>query len=147
MGASITSALVVCASRNPRRAALVLKRWGVLCGQAGFSVFIFILLSSQDGFSTKWHTDAEGIKHAPALYNGAFSTIAFLVGAVTSIISGWLGMTIATYANARTALEARKGIAPAFMTGVHRHPFLPFLLAQRWLQTLEVAFQSLYHRA
>ena len=26
-------------------------------------------------------------------------------------------MKIATYANARTALEARKGIAPAFMVG------------------------------
>lgn len=86
--------------------------------QAGFSVFIFVLLSSQDGFSTKWHSDSEGISHAPALYNGAFSTIAFLIGAVTSIVSGWLGMKIATYANARTALEARKGIAPAFMAGV-----------------------------
>ena len=60
------------------------------------------------------------MSHAPALYNGAFSTIAFLIGAVTSIISGWLGMTIATYANARTALEARKGIAPAFMAGEMR---------------------------
>lgn len=27
------------------------------------------------------------------------------------------GMKIATYANARTALEARKGVAPAFMCG------------------------------
>ena len=88
--------------------------------QAGFSVFIFVLLSSQDGFATKWHVDSEGVSHAPALYNGAFSTIAFLIGAVTSILSGWLGMTIATYANARTALEARKGIAPAFMAGEMR---------------------------
>ena len=30
------------------------------------------------------------------------------------------GMKIATYANARTALEARKGVAPAFMTGASR---------------------------
>ena len=64
--------------------------------------------------------DEEGIRHAPALYNGAFSTIAFLIGAATSIVSGWAGMKIATYANARTALEARKGIAPAFMTGASR---------------------------
>jgi H+-translocating diphosphatase len=54
---------------------------------------------------------------AQAIYNGAFSTIAFLAGAITSIISGFLGMKIATYANARTALEARKGVAPAFMAG------------------------------
>lgn len=102
--------------------------------QAGFSVFIFVLLSSQDGFSTKWHVNSEGVRHAPALYNGAFSTIAFLIGAVTSIISGFLGMKIATYANARTALEARKGIAPAFMAGeisctssCHRFLLLDFI--------------------
>lgn len=77
-----------------------------------------MLLSSQDGFSTKWHVDEHtGIKHAPALYNGIFSTIAFLVGAISSIVSGFIGMKIATYANARTALEARKGIAAAFAVG------------------------------
>ena len=92
----------------------------LLPSQAGFSVFIFVLLSSQDGFATEWSVDEEGIRHAPALYNGAFSTVAFLIGAATSIISGWAGMKIATYANARTALEARKGIAPAFMTGASR---------------------------
>ena len=103
---------------------------GSLCAsQAGFSVFIFVMLSSQDGFATEWAVDEEGIRHAPALYNGAFSTIAFLVGAATSIISGWAGMKIATYANARTALEARKGIAPAFMTGASR--FCPFLMSHR----------------
>lgn len=99
----------------------------LLPSQAGFSVFIFVLLSSQDGFSTDWSVDEEGIRHAPALYNGAFSTIAFLIGAATSIISGWAGMKIATYANARTALEARKGIAPAFMTGASRFPGLHYL--------------------
>lgn len=76
------------------------------------SVVIFVLLSSQDGFTRKW-TDGR----APALYNGISSTVAFLLGATTSIISGFLGMKIAVYANARTALEARKGIAPAFMAG------------------------------
>jgi len=43
--------------------------------QAIFSVVIFVLLSSQDGFSTE--TGPDGRK--PALYNGIFSTIAFLV--------------------------------------------------------------------
>lgn len=86
--------------------------------QAIFSIIIFVLLSSQDGFSTKWHVDEHtGVKHAPALYNGIFSTIAFLVGAISSIVSGFIGMKIATYANARTALEARKGIAAAFAVG------------------------------
>lgn len=42
---------------------------------------------------------------------------AFIIGATTSVGSGYLGMAIATYANARTAVEARKGIAPAFAVG------------------------------
>lgn len=49
--------------------------------------------------------------------NGIFSTISFILGGLTSLLSGYLGMKIATFANARTALEARKGIAPAFMCG------------------------------
>jgi hypothetical protein len=85
--------------------------------QAAFSVIVFVLLSSEDGFQTKWKEDDQGVMRAPAIYNGAFSTISFLVGAITSILSGYLGMSIATYANARTALQARKGIAPAFMCG------------------------------
>ncbi|KAH7445334.1 hypothetical protein KP509_01G002900 [Ceratopteris richardii] len=38
----------------------------------------------------------------------AFTTVAFILGVVTSVLSGYLGMKIATYANARTTLEARK---------------------------------------
>ena len=85
--------------------------------QVGFSAIIFVLLSSEDGFALKFHTDESGVSRAPAIYNGGFSTVSFLLGGTTSILSGWLGMRIATYANARTALEARKGIAPAFMCG------------------------------
>ena len=59
--------------------------------QAGFSVVIFVLLASEDGFSREWVVDEQGIARAPSLYNGAFSTIAFLLGAVTSIASGYLG--------------------------------------------------------
>ena len=81
--------------------------------QAGFSIFIFLLLSSEDGFSLDIKEDG---RH-PAIYNGLFTTIAFLVGGFTSVACGWMGMKIATYANARTALEARKGMAPAFMAG------------------------------
>ena len=97
---------------------------------AFFSVFIFVLLSSEDGFSTAWHLDKKtGVERAPALYNGAFSTLAFFVGAATSILSGFLGMKIATFANARTALEARKGIAPAFMTAFRAGAVMGFTLA------------------
>lgn len=73
--------------------------------QACFSVLIFIMLASEDGFKEV------------GLRNGTFSTVAFIIGAAASIVSGYLGMMIATYANARTALQARKGVAPAFMCG------------------------------
>ena len=71
------------------------------------------------------------MSRAPAIYNGGFSTVAFLLGGTTSILSGWLGMRIATYANARTALEARKGIAAAFSVGAQATPFVDTLQTKR----------------
>ena len=94
-----------------------------------FSVVIFVLLSSEDGFNATWKKDESGILRAPSLYNGAFSTLAFIIGAATSVLSGYLGMSIATYANARTALEARKGVAPAFMAAFRSGAVMGFLLA------------------
>jgi len=102
----------------------------------GFSVVIFVLLASEDGFSTKWTVDEAGRPHAPGVWNGTFSTLAFLIGAVTSIVSGYLGMAIATYANARTALEARKGLAPAFMVAFRSGAVMGFLLTGNALLVL-----------
>lgn len=77
--------------------------------QVIMAVLIFALLGSVTPDETR--TRADEVK------NGLFSMIAFVLGASTSILCGYLGMKIATYANARTAVEARKGIAPAFMCG------------------------------
>lgn len=41
------------------------------CLQCAFSVLIFVLLSSQDGFQTEWKEDDKGVLRAPAIYNGA----------------------------------------------------------------------------
>lgn len=130
---------------------------------ACFAIFIFLLLSSEDGFQTKargargrgaggqaqgagrtrqrrsrcppssppqWHVDPDtGVTTPPALMNGTFSAIAFLLGAGTSILSGYMGMKIATYANARVALEARHGVAEAFMTAFRAGAVMGFVLA------------------
>ncbi len=93
---------------------------------AGFSVLIFVMLASEDGFAKA------------GLYNGLFSTIAFIIGATTSIVSGYVGMMIATYANARTALEARKGVAPAFMAAFRSGAVMGFLLTSLALLVLFV---------
>ncbi|GIL74438.1 hypothetical protein Vretimale_2132 [Volvox reticuliferus] len=71
--------------------------------------------------------------------NGIFSTVAFVLGGATSILSGYLGMQIATYANARTAVEARKGIAPAFMCAFRSGAVMGFLLSGFGLLNLFLA--------
>ena len=64
----------------------------------GFSVIIFVFLASVDGFSLEWTPCASDASKlcAPSIFNGIFATIAFNLGAVTSIVSGFLGMKIAT---------------------------------------------------
>lgn len=61
--------------------------------------------------------------------NGTFSAIAFLLGAGTSIVSGYVGMLVATYANARVALQARHGVADAFMTAFRAGAVMGFSLS------------------
>lgn len=87
--------------------------------QVIFSVIVFVLLGFEGGFEKKWGTDEDGNwdGETPALFNALFSTIAFLLGASTSCVCGYLGMRIAVFANARTTLEARKGITAAFVCG------------------------------
>lgn len=72
--------------------------------------------------------EGSGRTQADERRNGLFSTIAFIAGAITSIVCGYLGMAIATYANARTAVEARKGIAPAFIVAFRSGAVMGFLL-------------------
>ncbi|VAH14805.1 unnamed protein product [Triticum turgidum subsp. durum] len=75
----------------------------------------------------------------PALANAAFSMIAFLLGALTSVMSGYLGMRVATFANARTALEARRGVGRAFVVAFRSGAAMGFLLASSALFVLYVA--------
>jgi inorganic pyrophosphatase len=91
---------------------------------SGFAVVILVLLGSEDAFSMK---GKDG--NPPALANGFFSALSFTVGAITSTASGYIGMKIATYANARTCLEARKGVAPAFMVAFRSGAVMGFALS------------------
>jgi H+-translocating diphosphatase len=106
-----------------------------------FAVVIFLFLGSVEGFSTKDHpcTYSKDRECKPALFNALFSTVSFLLGAVTSVVSGFLGMKIATYANARTTLEARKGVGKAFITAFRSGAVMGFLLASNGLLVLYIA--------
>ena len=46
--------------------------------------------------------------------HGLYTAASFLIGAGTSVISGYIGMTIATKGNVRTASAARQGLTKAF---------------------------------
>lgn len=66
----------------------------------------------------------------------SLAPLSFLLGTITSVISGFLGMKIATYTNARTTLEARKGVGKAFIAAFHSGAVMGFLLAANGLLVL-----------
>ena len=58
-----------------------------------FSLLILILVS----WGTGWD-----------IYRGFFTAVSFLLGAITSMASGYLGMKVAVFSNVRTTLAAQK---------------------------------------
>ncbi|KAF3450912.1 hypothetical protein FNV43_RR07001 [Rhamnella rubrinervis] len=105
-----------------------------------FAILIFLFLGSVEGFSTKSRActyDAQKLCK-PALATAIFSTVSFVLGAITSVLSGYLGMKIATYANARTTLEARKGVGKAFIVAFRSGAVMGFLLAANGLLVLYI---------
>lgn len=60
--------------------------------------------------------------------SGIFTTFAFLVGAITSMFCGALGMKIATYSNYRTTIMARKSLGAAFNTAYRAGCVMGFVL-------------------
>ncbi|XLU20306.1 hypothetical protein S245_056372 [Arachis hypogaea] len=75
----------------------------------------------------------------PALATALFSTISFLLGGITSLVFGFFGMKIATYANARTTLEVRKGVGKAFITTFRSGAVMGFFLVANGLLVLYIA--------
>lgn len=49
-------------------------------------------------------------------FHTAYTAFAFLIGAITSICCGAIGMMIATYTNYRVTFCAKRGLADAFRT-------------------------------
>ena len=59
---------------------------------------------------------------------GWVTTVGFLIGAVFSALSGYIGMAIATKANIRTAEAAKKGVAPALLIAFRSGSVMGFLV-------------------
>ncbi len=66
--------------------------------------------------------------HTPNYREGIYTAIAFLFGGVISIISGYIGMKVATQANARTTVSAKKGISHAFDVAINAGAVMGFAL-------------------
>lgn len=60
------------------------------------------------GFTVDYHEMSSTDKKKPAS-DFPYTAVSFLIGALTSILAGWIGMTIATYTNARTTYQCCKG--------------------------------------
>jgi K(+)-stimulated pyrophosphate-energized sodium pump len=79
----------------------------------GFAIVIAVLIDDQ---------------HTPDVREGIFTAIAFLFGAIISILSGYIGMKVATAGNARTTVSARNNIADAFIVAMNSGAVMGFAL-------------------
>jgi Na+/H+-translocating membrane pyrophosphatase len=57
-----------------------------------------------------------------------YTTIAFIIGAATSIASGYIGMRIAVYTNGRTTKESATSIHNGFVVAYRGGQVLGFIL-------------------
>ena len=72
---------------------------------------------------------------------GGFSLFSFVIGAVTSIFAGWIGMKVATYSNARTTIAARSSLSEAFSVAFKGGSVMGFSLVSLGLLMLYLLLQ------
>lgn len=89
---------------------------------AGFSVVIYVAVDGQND-ENAW---------VP------FVLIAFLIGCVTSVLSGYVGMKIATYANVRTAYQCNTSMTEGFRVAFRAGCVMGFFLVSLGLLTLTI---------
>merc|ERR1711871_1799850 len=79
-----------------------------------FAIVVLVLCSSStEGEGCKrnnvtQHMECDSFNHAWKWGTGALTAISFATGAFTSILAGYIGMTVAVFANARVTVEAVK---------------------------------------
>ena len=57
-----------------------------------------------------------------------YTTVAFIIGGITSIVSGYIGMKIAVYTNVRTTKECANDISLGFVVAYRGGQVLGFVL-------------------
>ncbi len=111
-----TPAMIEIAKAIQEGAAAYLRRQFRTIGVIVIPVAVVVFLTSAAV------DNAEGVQVLSFAESGIFRTLAFLLGAVCSGLTGFVGMTLATRGNVRTAAAANRGSMPdalqiAFRTG------------------------------
>eukprot|EP00924_Labyrinthula_sp_SR-Ha-C_P016497 snap_masked-scaffold_6-processed-gene-5.23-mRNA-1 protein AED:0.00 eAED:0.00 QI:0/-1/0/1/-1/1/1/0/799 len=105
---------------------------------AVFSIIIVVLVGSAnecgEGAESIYAADSKG----SCWPEGALTMVAFLIGGLTSMVSGYLGMMIAVYTNVRTTVSATRGWTPAFNTSFRGGAVMGFGLSSIALLVLVV---------
>ncbi|EWM21806.1 h+-translocating pyrophosphatase family [Nannochloropsis gaditana] len=87
-------------------------------------------------------TRVPGNSTTDGLIQGALTTVAFLLGAFTSMLSGWIGMKVAVFANVRTTIAAQKpGWTECFNTAFRAGGVMGFALTSLAILILYIALQ------
>ncbi|MDD5144627.1 MAG: sodium-translocating pyrophosphatase [Candidatus Pacebacteria bacterium] len=74
------------------------------------------------------------------LFLGLKIALGFLIGAIASAISGFVGMTVSTKANVRVAEAAKKGLKPAFKISFKGGSVTGFLVAGLGLLSISIFY-------
>jgi len=72
---------------------------------------------------------------------GIGTAVSFWVGCITSIISGYIGMRIAVFANSRTAVKSNEGIGQGFTTAFKAGSVMGFALVSLGILVLMVLIE------
>jgi Na+/H+-translocating membrane pyrophosphatase len=75
---------------------------------------------------------------AEVKFGTAYTTIAFLIGGITSMASGYIGMQIAVYTNVRTTKECADDISHGFRVAYRGGQVLGFVLVSLALLVLQI---------
>ena len=102
---------------------------------AAFACLIFGLVS--------WGAyELEDKDVSAGLIQGALTTVAFLLGAFTSMLSGWIGMKVAVFSNVRTTISAQKpGWTDCFNTAFRAGGVMGFALTSLAILILYITLQ------
>mmetsp|Transcript_10350 Transcript_10350/g.18249 ORF Transcript_10350/g.18249 Transcript_10350/m.18249 type:complete len:789 (+) Transcript_10350:154-2520(+) len=113
-----------------------------------FGALVWVLVGSAENcgraMSSIDASSLKAVKGESCWQEGMFTAIAFWVGGFTSIISGYLGMMIAVYTNARCTTSAQHGWTAAFNAAFRGGAVMGFSLCALALTVLFVLINVLH---